>query len=611
MSTRQRMAVASARARPPAKARAKAAPRTAPRRRRLRWWVWLLLLPVWLAVAAALLALPFVWDLPRPETALDTPRRPGLVLQDRAGATFATQGDLVGDPLRVTDMPRHLPLAAIAIEDRRFRSHPGFDPIGLARALWVNATTGRLVQGGSTITQQVAKNIFLTPERSLKRKVQELLLTLWLERHFTKDEILEIWLNRVYLGSGAWGVDAAARQYFGISARQVNLWQAAVLAGVPRAPSRINPRANPEAAAARARDVLNAMVDTGAITRAQADAAAAQIRFAPPPSRDTGFFADWVAEQVAPTLPTGADAVVRTTLDPRLQRIVEARLEAMLAGPAAAANATQGAVVILDAATGAVRAMIGGRDYRAGGFNRAAVARRQPGSAFKPFIWLAALNAGIGPDDPIQDAPIRVGSWSPGNYDGRFRGETTVGEALANSINTVAVRLLQQSGGPRAAIAIAERLGINTPLPRDLTLALGTGEVTLLDLTAAYAAFANGGRRVVPFGAESGTADGARFAPPRVAPASVLSEEGAALMARLLAGVVDHGTGRAARVPGHPAAGKTGTTNDFRDAWFIGWSGGTVLGVWLGNDDASPMRNVAGGGLPARLWREIMTEALR
>jgi penicillin-binding protein 1A len=582
----------------------------------MRWWVWLLLAPVWLLVAAVLVALPFVWDLPRPESALDSPRRPGLVLQDRAGATFATQGDLVGDPLRVADMPRHLPLAAIAIEDRRFRSHPGFDPIGLTRALWVNLTTGRLVQGGSTITQQVAKNIFLTPERSLKRKVQELLLTLWLERHFTKDEILEIWLNRVYLGAGAWGVDAAARQYFGISARQVNLWQAAVLAGIPRAPSRINPRANPDAAAARARDVLSAMVQAGFITRAQADAAAAQIRFTAPPGGDTGFFADWVADQISPTLPPGADAVVRTTLDPRLQRIAETRLEAMLAGPAAAANATQGAVVMLDAATGAVRAMVGGRDYRAGGFNRAAVARRQPGSAFKPFIWLAALNAGIGPEAIVLDAPIRVGNWSPSNYDNRFRGEVTVADALANSLNTVAVRLLQQAGGPRAAITAAERLGINTPLPRDLTLALGTGEVTLLDLTAAYAAFANGGRRVVPFGAEGGTADGRRFDPPRVAPLAVLSEDGAAIMAQMLAGVIDHGTGRAARVPGRDAAGKTGTTNDFRDAWFIGWtsgagSGGLVLGVWLGNDDASPMRNVAGGGLPARLWREIMQEATR
>ena len=362
---------------------------------------------------------------------------------------FATYGDIVGEPLRLAQLPRWLPDAAVAVEDRRFFQHFGLDPVGILRALTVNLRSGRLVQGGSTLTQQVAKTLFLTNARTFRRKVQEFMLTLWLEHSFSKQEILEIWLNRVYLGSGAWGVDAASRLYFGITARKLSLWQSAVIAGLPRAPSRFNPRADPAAAAARGREVLAAMVDTGAITKEQGAAASAAISFPPPPAV-SGWFADWVAEESQTLVPNGADAVVHTSLDARLQSVAETKLAALLDGPGAAAGVGQGAIVALDAATGAVRAMVGGRDYRAGGFNRATTARRQPGSAFKPFVWLAALEHGMQPGDRVLDAPLRIAGWAPQNFDGTYHGEVTLEEALAQSLNTVSVRLLQASGGPRA-----------------------------------------------------------------------------------------------------------------------------------------------------------------
>ena len=582
--------------------------RPAASRRRLRWRLlrWLAVLAIWTVLAATLLLVWFARDLPRPDAALDAERRPGLTLVDRAGHAFATFGDVVGDPLRLAEMPRYLPQAAVAVEDRRFWSNPGIDIIGLARAAWVDLLRGRVVEGGSTITQQVAKNLFLTNARTLKRKVQELMLTLWLDHSFSKREILEIWLNRVYLGSGTWGVDAAARQYFGISARKVSLWQAAVLAGLPRAPSRINPRADPAAAAARAKEVLQAMVETGDITAAQAATAAAQIRFPPPPAA-AGWFADWAAEQAQPLLPEGADAVLQTTLDQRIQAVVENRLDALLDGPGAAAHATEGAVVVLDAATGAVRAMAGGRDYRQGPYNRAVLARRQPGSAFKPFVWLAALEHGDRPDDMVLDAPIRVGTWSPADFEPGYRGEITLEDALANSINTAAVRLLLQIGGAAPVAAVARRLGIADTLPLTPSLALGTGEVGVLEMAGAYASFFNGGHLVTPFGIAAIAADRQTIAPPAPPRTQVIAPDLAAMMVRMMAAVVRNGSGRAAAIPGRLVAGKTGTTQDSRDAWFIGAANGTVIAVWLGNDDDSPMQGVTGGSLPARLFHEIAT----
>ena len=584
-------------------------PISAPPRRRL-WWTLLrfgIIAAVWLGLAGAIILLWLARDLPRPETALDAARRPGLTLQDRSGVPFATFGDVVGEPLRLRDMPSFLPAAAIAVEDRRFRSHFGIDLPGIARAVWVNMRTGRLVQGGSSITQQVAKNLFLTNARTMRRKVQEVLLTLWLEQAFTKDEILEIWLNRVYLGSGAWGMDAAARMYFGISARQLNLWQSAVLAGVPRAPSRINPRVDPVAAAARGAEVLAAMADTGVITRQDAEAAGQKIAF-PPRAATAGWFADWVADGSQSVVPANADAVIRTTLDARLQAAIEARVAALLDGPGAASGAGQAAVIVMDAATGAVRAMVGGRDYRSSPYNRAVAARRQPGSAFKPIVWLAAMERGLGLDDIVLDAPIRIGTWAPQNFDHTFRGEITLEDALAQSVNTAAVRLAQRAGGPRAVAAEARRLGILSPLPDDLSVALGTGEVGLLELCAAYGTIFNGGRLVTPTGIETATADRRAIAITRPAMERVVDGDRAAEMVRMLAAVVSRGSGRAAAVPGRFVAGKTGTTQDSRDAWFVGEVGTTVIGVWLGNDDGRPMRGVTGSGLPATLFRQVAGE---
>jgi penicillin-binding protein 1A len=580
-------------------------------RRRLGWRLikWAILFAVWGSVGFALLLVYFAWDLPRPQTALDAARRPSLTLQDRSGHVYATYGDVVGEPLRLADMPPYLPEAAIAIEDRRYFQHGAIDPIGIARAAVADLLAGRVVEGGSTIAQQVAKNLFLSNARTLRRKVQELLLTLWLEQTFTKQQILEIWLNRIYFGCGAWGVDAAAHIYFNTSARHVNLWQAAMLAGLAAAPSRYNPRVDPAAAIARTREVLAAMVRTHVLTAEQATAAAAQITLPPPPP-SAGYFADWVAEQAQALLPLGADAVVRTTLDARLQAVAEAKLRALLDGPGMAAGASQGAVVALDAATGAVRAMVGGRDYRGSPYNRAVLARRQPGSAFKPFVWAAALEAGMRPSDTVLDAPIRLGSWAPHDYERRYLGQITLEDALANSINTVSVRLLLQVGGPRVVAALAHRLGITDALPDNATLALGTGDVGLLELAGAYGAFFNGGRRITPYGIAAISSDGRALAvgPPPPGP-QVLSPDVAAMMVRMLAAVVSRGTGRAAALPGRTVAGKTGTSQDFRDAWFIGGTDGVIIGVWIGNDNDQPMRGVVGGGLPARLFHEIAAQA--
>jgi penicillin-binding protein 1A len=585
-------------------------PRREPRRRRLRWRLlrFVLIVGIWAGLAAGATLVWFARDLPRPEAALDAARRPGLTLEDRTGRSFATFGDVVGDPLRLSDMPPWLPEAAVAIEDRRFWSHFGIDILGMARAALVNLRAGRLVQGGSTLTQQVAKNLFLTNARTFQRKVQEFMLTLWLEHTFTKREILEIWLNRVYLGSGTWGVDAAAHMYFGVSARKLTLWQCAVLAGIPRAPSRINPRADPAAAAARGREVLAAMADTGAITQAEAQAASAQIVFQPTNGPAAGWFAGWASEQAQAVIPQDADAVVRTTLDPRLQSVVEQRLATLLDGPGVAANVGQGAVVVLDAATGAVRAMVGGRDWRQSPFNRAVLARRQPGSSFKPFVWLAALEAGSRPDDMVSDAPLRVGSYSPANFEPGFRGDVTLEEALAQSLNTASVRLLLVAGGPKVVAAVAHRLGIADTLPNNATLALGTGEVGVLEMAAAYAAFFNGGYAVTPTAIEDVQANHRPLVLPRPPHDRVVDPDLDAMMVRMLTAVVTRGSGRAAAVPGRAVAGKTGTTQDYRDAWFVGAVGGTVIAVWLGNDDNKPMRNVTGGSLPARLFHDIAVD---
>ena len=526
---------------------------TAGWRRVLRW---LVVLTVWGGLAGAAVLLWFAWDMPRPETALGATRRPSVRLVAANGALLATEGDLYGELVRLRDLPPFLPAALLSVEDRRFRSHLGLDPVGIGRAAWANWRAGTVVQGGSTITQQLAKNLFLTPERSTRRKVQEALLALWLERRFSKDELLEIYLNRVYLGAGAYGVDAAARLFFGVPARRLQLWQAAMLAGLPKAPSRLNPRASPDLAVARAAEVLDAMVDAGALGRDRANAELGRIRSPSPPALGAGWFADWALARLADSFPGNADLVLRATLDSRLQAVAEARLEALLAGAGARAGVAQGAVVVLDSATGAVRAMVGGRDYRDSQFNRAVDARRQPGSVFKPFVFLAALEAGMRPEEAVADGPLSLGAWSPGNGQWRPRGELSVEESLAQSVNTSAVRVLLRAGGPRAAVSVARRLGLEGRMPLDASLALGTGEAGLLELAVAFAAFANGGYRLEPYGIASAVTGGgggrARPVPTRAPPRRVVEPEQAEAMRGHArgGGAPRHGAGRRPAGPG-------------------------------------------------------------
>ena len=572
-----------------------------------------ILLIIWGTLALATVLLWFAHDMPRADAALAHQRRPSVTLQTAEGGPLATQGDLYGETLRLRDLPAHLPAALLAIEDRRFHQHFGLDVIGLARAAYANWNAGDVVQGGSTLTQQLAKNLFLSPARSTRRKVQEALLALWLENRFTKEQLLEIYLNRVYLGGGAHGVDAAARLYFGVSARRLTLPQSAILAGLPQAPSRYSPRANPDGAMARARDVLAAMVATGAITAEQMERAAQEMAVPPRPSRNGGWFADWIFEDIPRNFPGSADLVIRTTLDPRWQNAVEMRLGALLDQAGREARVSQGAVVVLDAQTGAVRAMAGGRDFRRSPFNRAANARRQPGSTFKAMVYLAALEHGASPFDQVSDLPLAMGRWSPSNGHWRARGSITLDEAFAHSVNTAAVRVMQMGGGPRGVADVATRLGIQGRFPRDASIALGTGEVTLIDLAAGYAALVNGGRRVTPYGMQRVEAEGRSQPAPRAEPAQVISSEAAERMRNMMVNVVRSGTGRAAAIPGLVTGGKTGTTQDYRDAWFMGFvqlpSGPLVIGVWLGNDDNTGMDDVRGGTLPARLFREIIEAA--
>ena len=559
------------------------------------------------ATAYFALTLPPIGDL----TMAD--RRPSVTVLGADGSVIATYGDLFGEPLRLKDLPAYLPAAVIATEDRRFYHHFGIDPIGLARAAYVNYRAGHIVQGGSTITQQLAKNLFLAPDRTLTRKVQEALLALWLEHKFTKDQLLEIYLNRVYLGAGTYGIDAAAHRYFDKSAREVTLYEAAVIAGLLKAPTRFSPARDSERAAQRTAQVLAIMVDAGYITEAQGAAAARQkfqLAVAARMRPGSRYFADWIYDQSGGYVggdSAGRDLVVVTTLDPRLQAAAETAIATTLrAGEKA--DVEQAALVAMSP-DGAVRAMVGGRSYGESQFNRSTQALRQPGSAFKPFVYLAALERGITPSDRFVDQPIRIGNWQPRNYEGTYRGEITLTDAVAQSSNTVAAQVLQRAGVENV-IAVAHRLGITSELTRDASLALGTSEVSLLDLTTAYCAFASGGFAALPYGiVEIRDSRGAvLYHRAGDGGSRVVSPELAGTMNELLSGVMTHGTGRAAALD-RPAAGKTGTTQDFHDAWFVGYTADLVAGVWLGNDDNAPMKHVTGGTLPARTWHSFMVAA--
>jgi len=580
-----------------------------------RLLIWSITLGIWGGVALLGVIAYYAVDLPDLDQAgMTTTRRAAVVIQAEDGETFAAFGDIYGEPLTLAQMSPFIAQAVMATEDRRFYSHFGIDPIGLARAFWVNMRAGRTVQGGSTITQQLAKNLFLKPDRTLKRKVQEALMALWIEHRFTKDQILTIYLNRVYLGSGTYGVDAAARRYFEASARSVSLYQAAMIAGLLKAPSKYSPLNDAEAGHARTVDVLNNMVAAGMIDAKTAEAAAltgaAQlVRRAPPAGH---YFADWVKATVDGMAELqGKDIVVKTTLNLGLEREAESALRAVLDAQGEKSNVGEGAVVVLGL-DGAVRAMVGGKDYDDSQFNRATQALRQPGSSFKPFVYLAGMEYGLSPDDTMEDAPISLGGWSPGNYSGKYEGMVSLRHAFAQSTNTVAVRVIEKVG-PNRVIEAAHRLGITSDLRPDASLALGTSEATPLEMTTAYAAFANGGQGVTGYGIAEIDDNRGNVLYKRQGGGlgRVIAPEALAKMHTLMSAVITEGTGKGAKLD-RPAAGKTGTTQDYRDAWFLGFTSDYVAGVWLGNDDQrNAMKKVTGGGLPAQIWKQVMTAAHR
>lgn len=569
------------------------------------------------ALVIAVIGSGWLWsvarDLPDTSGLAEVERTASIIYQDQEGRLIARRGSSHGQIADLDDLPPYLIDAVLAVEDRRFYSHPGVDVIGTGRAILANIRAGRVVQGGSTLTQQLAKNLFLTPERTMRRKVQEMMLAFWLESQFSKDEILELYLNRVYFGGGAWGVEAAATRYFNKPASQLTLGEAALLAGLLKAPSRYSPVADDRRAAARATVVLDLMTQTGRITENERiTAASVPIRvFSGASSPGAQYFIDWLSERVREIAgPDHDDLIVRTTLDINAQRAAEAALVQVLSDEAAASGATQGAIVSLSH-DGAVRAMVGGVDYNRSQFNRAVLARRQPGSAFKAFVYASAFEAGLGPDDRREDAPVRVGDWSPQNYNNEYRGWMSLREAFARSSNAVAVRVAEETGRGHVA-RLAERFGIESQLRIDRSLALGAYEVTPVEMATAYLPFANGGYGGRAFGIErieTRAGEVIYEAQPQMRPVLDLRNYGR--MRDLLQTVVREGTGRRAQVPGYLVGGKTGTTNDFRDAWFAGYAGELVTAVWTGNDDNTATDRATGGGPPARIFSAFMRGAPR
>jgi penicillin-binding protein 1A len=502
------------------------------------------------------------------------------------------------------------------MEDRRFYQHSGIDIRGLVRAMWTNFRAHHVVQGGSTITQQTAKIVFLNPKRTYARKLEELVDAESLEKSLSKKEILELYLNRIYLGSGAYGVDGASRIYFGKSARDISIAEAAMLATLTRAPTVFSPRRDLAAAQARADRVLAAMVKTGAITREQAlDAKAHPAMVSDRSGVDArNFFLDTAADEALKLASVNgqtpaADLVVHTTLEPELQEAARHALNHVLAKQGAKAHASEGSVIVMKI-DGAISALIGGRDYDESVFNRATQAKRQPGSAFKPFVYLAAVENGISPWDVREDGPVDIDGWTPTNYGGRSYGTITLASALAHSVNTITASLAQEVG-VTSVMEAAQRLGITSPLEANASLALGTSEVTPLELTSAYAAFASGGVKVHPYLVTEVDDQYGHVLYKRQPPTDsrVIASHIDRDLVEMLYGVISEGTGRGAAIPGHEAAGKTGTTQDYHDAWFVGFTTDYVASVWIGNDDSSPMRNVTGGTLPAQVWKAVMTYA--
>lgn len=540
-------------------------------------------------------------------------RKPSIRIMSIDGAILATYGNRYGNPVEVRDLPDYVGQAFVSIEDRRFYDHFGIDIVGILRATWANLSAGRIAEGGSTITQQLAKNLFLSPERSFGRKIEEVLLAIWLEFKFDKQQILSLYLNRIYFGSGVYGIDSAARHYFGTDPRRLNLYEAAVLAGLPKAPSRYNPMVDPVQSADRANLVLDAMVSTGTLNKGRADRAKqTRVRTARQASSGPGvrYFSDWVLDRVRDYVGyIDQDLVVYTTLDSRLQEVAEFNLERALTSPVAVEKHVGQAALLAMTPDGAVRALVGGRDYYESQYNRVTQARRQPGSVFKLFTYLAALDKGLGSNDWMRDIAISINGWEPRNFDRKHHGTMSIRDAVATSNNSIAVQLAMEVGLDKV-IQKARDMGVSSTLNKEPSLALGTSEVSMLELTGAYAIVANGGFAVFPHAVSkiTGRSGDVLYQRRDDFPARLMNPLHAGEMNNMLASVIAKGTGRNAVID-RPAAGKTGTTSDYRDAWFIGYTADLVSGVWMGNDDGSPMDYVTGGDLPAKLWHDFMLHA--
>jgi len=586
-----------------------------PVRRRRRWLVeaahLVFVLAVSLVVGAGAATIKASADLAASQ-GWAVPARPANIRVLAAdGTMIADRGRMGGEAVALAALPPHVSQAFLAIEDKRFYAHFGIDPIGLTAAALGNWQAGRVERGGSTLTQQLAKNLFLTPEQTLRRKAQEALLALWLERHYGKAEILEMYLNRVYFGSGAYGIEAAAQTYFGKSARALQLGEAAMLAGLVKAPSRLNPAADPGAAAERAGLVLAEMQRDGFISAAER-AAAAIPQGVTAPLRLAGtelYIADWVETLMEAYLgaPPG-DVVVHTSIDAGLQRLAEAAIRDAIAASGSERGFDQGALVAMTP-DGKVRALVGGVDYRASQYNRAVTARRQPGSTFKTFVYLAAFEKGYGPETRADDSPFTFEGWSPRNADRRYRGPVTLREGFAHSLNTIAARLAIDVT-PAVVVETAMRLGISGPIEPVPSIALGTPEVSLLELTGAYAPFANGGIGVIPSVIERiESVDGTLlYENPAAGPGRVLSPDIAATMDAMLAHSWQVTSRRPPTLAGLPVAGKTGTSQEGRDALFVGYTPRLVAGVWMGNDDDGGTA-LSGGNVPLSAWYAFMTGA--
>ena len=576
---------------------------------------WTAVLGVWALIFVAAFFAVFASDLPDTSKLYDVERQPSISYLDRSGAMVAVRGSQYAPPIDLDKLPPYVPKAFIAIEDRQFYYHFGFNPWGIIRSQIYNLQNkGGPLRGGSTITQQLARNLFLTTNQNYRRKAQELILAVWLEAKFTKKEILALYLNRVYFGGGAYGIEAASQRYFGKPASQLTLGESALLAGMMKGPNRYSPVSATDRAERRATIVLDEMVRTGAITPQERDAAfKTPVRVNPTLANQRAqYFTDYVDDQVRSLVgePT-EDLVVETTLDLPIQAAAE---QAMRKGIAAGKGqgVEQGALVAIDG-EGRIRAYVGGADYTESQFDRATTARRQAGSAFKPFVYLAAMEAGRTPYDMVVDEPLKIGNWEPRNYTNDFRGPMTLQTALAQSINTVAARLANEVGTGNVAAA-AKRLGISSHIQLDPSMALGAVEVSPLEMAQAYAPFSNGGFLAKGYGIQRiRTASGKILYDHSVeknARQQVIGSPALQYMNQMMRQVVSSGTGTRAKVPGFDLAGKTGTTSDYRDAWFVGYTGGFVTTVWVGKDNNKPMKRVTGGGAPAGIWRDFMSAAL-